>query len=196
MGASSNRQHPGSHRNTLPTLKKKNPPTVGEKPSFWRSKKKCAGWKHCVHERSVLYSLPKGQDGGSKKHRKSSVNSLFFPLFTLVSALHLCVCLFSVLFFPPSDIVNTPKPDERAIMTYVSCFYHAFAGAEQVFNPRLSGCRAALVHWFQLCVYVCARARACIPGCVSVHLHLTRDSFWVFCNDLTWQVPNCECFFT
>ncbi|XP_062383089.1 alpha-actinin-2-like [Sardina pilchardus] len=29
------------------------------------------------------------------------------------------------------DIANTPKPDERAIMTYVSCFYHAFAGAEQ-----------------------------------------------------------------
>ncbi|KAJ8247991.1 hypothetical protein GJAV_G00236930 [Gymnothorax javanicus] len=29
------------------------------------------------------------------------------------------------------DIVNSPKPDERAIMTYVSCFYHAFAGAEQ-----------------------------------------------------------------
>uniref|UniRef100_A0A1A8ATE3 Actinin, alpha 2 n=1 Tax=Nothobranchius furzeri TaxID=105023 RepID=A0A1A8ATE3_NOTFU len=29
------------------------------------------------------------------------------------------------------DIINTPKPDERAIMTYVSCFYHAFAGAEQ-----------------------------------------------------------------
>ncbi|XP_072367853.1 alpha-actinin-2-like isoform X1 [Scyliorhinus torazame] len=29
------------------------------------------------------------------------------------------------------DIVNTPKPDQRAIMTYVSCFYHAFAGAEQ-----------------------------------------------------------------
>ncbi|RXN08894.1 alpha-actinin-1 isoform X5 [Labeo rohita] len=31
----------------------------------------------------------------------------------------------------PADILNTPKPDERAIMTYVSCFYHAFAGAEQ-----------------------------------------------------------------
>ncbi|XP_053567911.1 alpha-actinin-2 [Bombina bombina] len=29
------------------------------------------------------------------------------------------------------DIVNTAKPDERALMTYVSCFYHAFAGAEQ-----------------------------------------------------------------
>ncbi|XP_078261979.1 alpha-actinin-2-like [Rhinoraja longicauda] len=31
----------------------------------------------------------------------------------------------------PEDIVNTPKPDQRALMTYVSCFYHAFAGAEQ-----------------------------------------------------------------
>ncbi|XP_066552701.1 alpha-actinin-2 isoform X3 [Amia ocellicauda] len=31
----------------------------------------------------------------------------------------------------PEDIINTPKPDERALMTYVSCFYHAFAGAEQ-----------------------------------------------------------------
>lgn len=37
-----------------------------------------------------------------------------------------------VMFFPTPDIVNTPKPDEKAIMTYVSCFYHAFAGAEQV----------------------------------------------------------------
>lgn len=34
----------------------------------------------------------------------------------------------------PSDILSTPKPDERAIMTYVSCFYHAFAGAEQVLS--------------------------------------------------------------
>lgn len=34
--------------------------------------------------------------------------------------------------------MNTPKPDEKAIMTYVSCFYHAFAGAEQVrgYGPR------------------------------------------------------------
>ncbi|GFQ96040.1 alpha-actinin [Trichonephila clavata] len=26
----------------------------------------------------------------------------------------------------PEDMVNTPKPDERAVMTYVSCYYHAF----------------------------------------------------------------------
>lgn len=30
------------------------------------------------------------------------------------------------------DLINTPKPDERAIMTYVSCYYHAFQGAQQV----------------------------------------------------------------
>lgn len=40
----------------------------------------------------------------------------------------------------PADIVNTPKPDEKAVMTYVSCFYHAFAGAEQVgAQPLLPG---------------------------------------------------------
>ncbi|XP_069172064.1 alpha-actinin, sarcomeric-like [Procambarus clarkii] len=32
----------------------------------------------------------------------------------------------------PDDLVNTPKADERAIMTYVSCYYHAFQGAQQV----------------------------------------------------------------
>lgn len=31
-----------------------------------------------------------------------------------------------------ADLVNTPKADERAIMTYVSCYYHAFQGAQQV----------------------------------------------------------------
>ncbi len=31
-------------------------------------------------------------------------------------------------------MVNMIKPDERAVMTYVSCFYHAFQGAQQVIN--------------------------------------------------------------
>lgn len=31
-----------------------------------------------------------------------------------------------------ADILNTDKPDERQIMTYVSCYYHAFQGAMQV----------------------------------------------------------------
>ena len=29
-------------------------------------------------------------------------------------------------------MVEMVKPDERAVMTYVSCFYHAFQGQNQV----------------------------------------------------------------
>lgn len=52
----------------------------------------------------------------------------------LVSVLktHLKLTLIFFLCLDATDIINTPKPDERAIMTYVSCFYHCFAGAEQV----------------------------------------------------------------
>lgn len=31
----------------------------------------------------------------------------------------------------PVDIHATPKPDERAIMTYVSSYYHAFSSSAQ-----------------------------------------------------------------
>lgn len=42
----------------------------------------------------------------------------------------LCIlCKWRSIF---TDLINTPKPDERAIMTYVSCYYHAFQGAQQV----------------------------------------------------------------
>ncbi|XP_014748999.1 PREDICTED: alpha-actinin-4-like [Sturnus vulgaris] len=44
------------------------------------------------------------------------------------------------------DIVNTARPDEKAIMTYVSSFYHAFSGAQKVpgaFVPVLSPCPGA-----------------------------------------------------
>ncbi|CAO2595214.1 Actn2 [Lemmus lemmus] len=44
------------------------------------------------------------------------------------------------------DIVNTPKPDERAIMTYVSCFYHAFAGAEQAETAANRICKVLAVN--------------------------------------------------
>ena len=32
---------------------------------------------------------------------------------------------------PTLDIISTPKPDERAIMTYVSSYYHAFSSSAQ-----------------------------------------------------------------
>lgn len=37
-----------------------------------------------------------------------------------------------------TDIVGTARPDEKAIMTYVSSFYHAFSGAQKVSqDPKL-----------------------------------------------------------
>lgn len=46
-----------------------------------------------------------------------------------------CINLFNELHPPPpslTDIVGTARPDEKAIMTYVSSFYHAFSGAQKV----------------------------------------------------------------
>lgn len=44
--------------------------------------------------------------------------------------------------FLSTDIVGTARPDEKAIMTYVSSFYHAFSGAQKVLGvpaPSLPG---------------------------------------------------------
>jgi actinin alpha len=35
------------------------------------------------------------------------------------------------------DIVATTKPDERAIMTYVSSYYHAFSSSQAVRNSNV-----------------------------------------------------------
>ncbi len=47
----------------------------------------------------------------------------------LLSALSLS--LIYLFFLSPADIHATPKPDERAIMTYVSSYYHAFSSSAQ-----------------------------------------------------------------
>ena len=52
--------------------------------------------------------------------------SLSLSLFKLASIALLLVARLCV------DIVGTLRPDEKAIMTYVSCFYHAFSGAQKV----------------------------------------------------------------
>lgn len=56
--------------------------------------------------------------------------------FTLVRFSPPCPCFFSP-FLPVScaDIVSTLRPDEKAVMTYVSCYYHAFSGKQKVRNP-------------------------------------------------------------
>lgn len=62
-------------------------------------------------------------------HRKS-------PQMDLWSVwLWLLIYSLITLIWPPSfsaDIVGTVRPDEKAIMTYVSSFYHAFSGAQKV----------------------------------------------------------------
>jgi len=44
------------------------------------------------------------------------------------------------------DLINTPKPDERAIMTYVSCYYHAFQGAQQAETAANRICKVLKVN--------------------------------------------------
>ncbi|VDM13149.1 unnamed protein product [Wuchereria bancrofti] len=38
---------------------------------------------------------------------------------------------FSAWIIKSSDLVYSQKPDEKSVMTYVSCFYHAFRGGHQ-----------------------------------------------------------------
>jgi len=54
----------------------------------------------------------------------------FTPSVNLSSSACLCSAGWCV------DIVGTLRPDEKAIMTYVSCFYHAFSGAQKVSSSR------------------------------------------------------------
>jgi len=41
------------------------------------------------------------------------------------------------LSFLITDMVNSAKPDERSVMAYVSSYYHAFSGAQQVQDKEL-----------------------------------------------------------
>ncbi|XP_070378242.1 alpha-actinin isoform X3 [Dermacentor albipictus] len=44
------------------------------------------------------------------------------------------------------DMVYTAKPDERAVMTYVSCYYHAFQGAQQAETAANRICKVLKVN--------------------------------------------------
>ncbi|MBZ3887426.1 Alpha-actinin-4 [Sciurus carolinensis] len=46
----------------------------------------------------------------------------------------------------PADIVGTLRPDEKAIMTYVSCFYHAFSGAQKAETAANRICKVLAVN--------------------------------------------------
>ena len=53
--------------------------------------------------------------------------------------------IFEILNYWSADLLNTDKPDERQIMTYVSCYYHAFQGAMQVNNGFAKMCFSELL---------------------------------------------------
>ncbi|KAM4828845.1 alpha-actinin-2 isoform 2-T2 [Thomomys bottae] len=44
------------------------------------------------------------------------------------------------------DLVSTARPDERAIMTYVSCYYHAFAGSQKAETAANRICKVLAVN--------------------------------------------------
>lgn len=56
-------------------------------------------------------------------------------LCTLLLLLHFSLlCPLSPSSVPWADIISTLRPDEKAVMTYVSCYYHAFSGKQKVRN--------------------------------------------------------------
>lgn len=55
------------------------------------------------------------------------VSALFYSAF---------LSLLSLSFLPWADIISTLRPDEKAVMTYVSCYYHAFSGKQKVRNAK------------------------------------------------------------
>ena len=89
-----------------------------------------------------------------------------------------------------TDIVNTPKPDEKAIMTYVSCFYHAFAGAEQVMGSTVATWAGRVAHpWQPLNIWRCqAPLGHHCPSCTySTPGALRHRSLWPGSSLLTLQ---------
>uniref|UniRef100_A0A3P8VBP8 Actinin alpha 4 n=1 Tax=Cynoglossus semilaevis TaxID=244447 RepID=A0A3P8VBP8_CYNSE len=61
------------------------------------------------------------------------------------------------------DIVNTARPDEKAIMTYVSSFYHAFSGAQKVPSNHKSQLCGVSPHHLHVCLQLLEWINRTIP---------------------------------
>ena len=77
-----------------------------------------------------------------------------------------------------TDLLKTDKPDERQIMTYVSCFYHAFQGAMQVNVKSLKMTNRFFFTWITL---ETTKSR---PYCRYIYLTscvmFETTTFWIF----------------
>lgn len=93
------------------------------------------------------------------------------------------ICETRVSTDPIADLINTPKPDERAIMTYVSCYYHAFQGAQQVYTSAFQPTTNSLIK----IASVCARN---IPSTIDSFINsppfdmTDLTSAWIACDRL------------
>lgn len=50
------------------------------------------------------------------------------------------MCVMFTASSHAADLVNTAMPDERAVMTYVSSYYHCFSGAQKVHRKHRICC--------------------------------------------------------
>ena len=155
-------------------------------------------WLKALCSRAFSSARPSWRSGWwaqktEKVKCKPVCSSLCSPWFLLFICVYVCsLCYFSL----PQTLWTLPSP-----MKELS--WHTFPASTMLSRARSRYLTLVyLVAVLPLCIgfsYVstCARKhmRACLGVC-SCTSHLTWDSFWVFCNDLTWQVPNCECFFT
>ena len=76
--------------------------------------------------------------------------------------------IFEILNYWSADLLNTDKPDERQIMTYVSCYYHAFQGAMQVNNGF-------------------AKIMMCFENCYCPYSLCSTNIFDTQCWKIIWQ---------
>ena len=56
-----------------------------------------------------------------------------------------------------TDMVNTVKPDERAVMTYVSSYYHAFTSSQKVCESLRNTTYTVLTD--MICKAICSDVR-------------------------------------
>ena len=72
--------------------------------------------------------IPKMLDAEGKNAKDGSMSDDDDDSRTLTHHVFILQCFMCAFL----DLIEVAKPDERAIMTYVSCYYHAFSGQQKV----------------------------------------------------------------
>uniref|UniRef100_A0A3B3R956 Alpha-actinin-1 n=1 Tax=Paramormyrops kingsleyae TaxID=1676925 RepID=A0A3B3R956_9TELE len=78
------------------------------------------------------------------RHRPELIDYGKLPLIDLFNTTTYCTSPLACIRH--TDIVGTARPDEKAIMTYVSSFYHAFSGAQKAETAANRICKVLAVN--------------------------------------------------